>query len=105
MLTHALTAVKEAMRTLPNIRAAIDFLGGPDGVAAIACILTASEVRRWIADNSVPNSWHYRLHLWCASRGGHLHPGALGFTSAGHTAKLRRVHRGAATQSKKRRGK
>lgn len=92
------------MRQLKTHREVIAYLGGPEGIASIEPALSPEEVRHWNSAG-IPNSWHYRIHLWCAARGAHVAPSAFGFTDDGMTAKSRPVKRQLYAGGKKRRGK
>lgn len=78
------------MRALRTSREIIDYLGGPDGIAAIETALSPMEIRHWLSIG-IPNSWHYRVHLWCAARGAVVSPAAFGLTLQGMHAKTRPV--------------
>lgn len=78
------------MRALKTHREIIDFLGGADGILAIEPALSAIEIRHWLSIG-IPNSWHYRVHLWCAARGAVISPAAFGLTAHGLHSKARPV--------------
>lgn len=75
---------RDVPTVLRSVSEIVRFLGGPAKVAARTGH-TLAQVQRWMQHGEIPNSWHYRIHLWVQAGGGSVDPVAFGFTADGRT--------------------